>query len=395
MKILLYGLNINPPWIEGIRNSVWNLAKNLKRENNTVYILTKGLLKDKKINNIKGINFIKIPVARSNSYNEGSLSFFIKSFREIRKITNRYKIDIVHGHSSYPLIGIAEKFSDASKIFTLYSKLNTTSKNLEYNIFMKYFLSIAKSGFTAKILSKSVNKVICLTKGIYDTLPEKVKEKSSVIPLGVDVNRFNPSLTGEYFKKKNHVENKKLIFMVGDITPWKGSENFILAAKRIIKQKKNVKFFLFSKGTYEYEKRRLLKIKGLLKEMDLQKYFTILGRYKEIENVYAASDISVFPYLDAFALMSIPLSLLENMALGKPVIATRVGDINNIITNGDNGFLVSPGSVDELAEKILYLLDNENEAKRISFNARKTVEINYSWDNISKKYLSLYSSLLA
>lgn len=393
MNILFYGLNLNPPWVEGLRNTVRELARTLKSKNNMVYILTKGAIDEPREEEIDGIRFLRIPVAKSHAYNESSLKFIIKSANEIRHIVKKYDIDIVHGHSSYPLIGTVEKFAGSLSLFTLYSKLGSRSRVLEYNSITNYLLSVAKSKLLSLFLKGAVDHIICISPSIYETLPTTIRSMASIIPLGVNTARFNPSRKGDDLRNELGVEDEKLIFMIGDVTPWKGSEVFIEAAKRVVSIREDVKFVIFTKGTYEFERERLTKLKKIIKAYDLTERFYFIGVREKIENVYAAADVAVFPYLETFALMSIPLSLLELMALGKPIIATRVGDINYAIRHGVDGILVEPGSVKEIARNIIFLLDHEDTARMLGSNAWKRAKSSFSWKKVSDSYISLYRKL--
>ncbi len=85
----------------------------------------------------------------------------------------------------------------------------------------------------------------------------------------------------------------------------------------------------------------------------------------------------------------LPIALLEAMSMGKPIIATKVGGIPEVIENGKNGILVDT-DVDEITEKIEYLLENKVFRKRLAKNAKKTVEENFTWDNSVDKFIKIY-----
>jgi len=102
-----------------------------------------------------------------------------------------------------------------------------------------------------------------------------------------------------------------------------------------------------------------------------------------------ASDIFVLPSLsESFGIVNI-----EAMASGLPIIATKVGGIPEIIKDGENGFLVEPKNPEQIAERILYLLSNNNIRRSISFNNKEKAK-NYSWDLIVNKLIAVYSLCL-
>jgi len=92
-----------------------------------------------------------------------------------------------------------------------------------------------------------------------------------------------------------------------------------------------------------------------------------------------------------------PLTVLEAMASQLPIIATRVAGTSELIVHNETGLLVEPGNVHQLADAILFLSNSPEFAEKIGKNARKFIERNYkqeySWDAVTRKYLSLYKSL--
>ena len=108
--------------------------------------------------------------------------------------------------------------------------------------------------------------------------------------------------------------------------------------------------------------------------------------------MYQLSDVVVLPYRSMFSFMSTPLSLLEAMSAGRPVVASRVGDMPSIVEDGVNGLLFDAGNTGQLASKILYLLNNPDRASRLGEAAMRSAR-EYDWSNIVERYVKLYSSL--
>lgn len=89
----------------------------------------------------------------------------------------------------------------------------------------------------------------------------------------------------------------------------------------------------------------------------------------------------------------LPTVLLEAMAVGTPVIATRVGGIPHVLTDGENGILVQPRNTAAIRESILQLKKDEKLRKRLVDNARRLVEMEYSWRTVAPQYSKLYRQL--
>jgi Glycosyltransferase len=90
--------------------------------------------------------------------------------------------------------------------------------------------------------------------------------------------------------------------------------------------------------------------------------------------------------------MSTPLSLLEAMSAGRPIVASRVGDMPSIVREGGNGLLFDAGNTAQLASKILYILNNKGIAKRLGEEAMRSAEA-YDWSKVVQSYIELYSKL--
>jgi glycosyltransferase involved in cell wall biosynthesis len=104
------------------------------------------------------------------------------------------------------------------------------------------------------------------------------------------------------------------------------------------------------------------------------------------------------PALDIFCLPSLtegtPMSLLEAMACGIPVVASAVGGVPDVIQSGKNGILVSPGKPEELKEAIVHLLENKSLQKNLSQEAQITIKMNYNIEHWAKRIEEQYDILL-
>ncbi len=108
---------------------------------------------------------------------------------------------------------------------------------------------------------------------------------------------------------------------------------------------------------------------------------------EEALKVVRGSDVFVLPS----RYEGLSTSLLEAMACGIPVVATRVGGNSELIVDGENGFLVEPDDPEDLADKISLILSDENLARRLGSAGRRIVEDAYSWDVVIQRYLRIYS----
>lgn len=172
------------------------------------------------------------------------------------------------------------------------------------------------------------------------------------------------------------------ILTVGYLLKRKGIQFLIKAMPNIIREIKNVKLEIVGDGPL---KKELMK---LAKNMFLEEYITFRGYIprSELQKIYADCDVYVQPSLsEAF-----PSAVREAMAIGRPVVVTRVGYAEEVIKNGKNGYLVPPGNSEALSQAIIRLLTNEKLRIEMGMKAKRYVENKLSWDSAIKQWYEVY-----
>jgi glycosyltransferase involved in cell wall biosynthesis len=157
-------------------------------------------------------------------------------------------------------------------------------------------------------------------------------------------------------------------------------------AKIVCDEYPDVRFLICGKGPF-YEK-----LEKAVYSQNMQKQVKLLGYVKRnvLIRLYQNATVHVVPS----HYEGLPTVILEAMSCGLPVVATNVCGNKEVISNGENGFLVPPKSPKLLAEAILNLLGNVSLRNRIGRAARKTIEERYTWDQITDNVLSCYSHVL-
>ena len=110
------------------------------------------------------------------------------------------------------------------------------------------------------------------------------------------------------------------------------------------------------------------------------------GRVENVEDYLRAADIFVLPSTTE----GMSVALLEAMAVGLPVVASRVSGTVDVIKHGENGLLFEPGDVEGLADCITSLIESPNQRAELASQARKTVEQHFSLDRAADRYVALY-----
>jgi glycosyltransferase involved in cell wall biosynthesis len=226
----------------------------------------------------------------------------------------------------------------------------------------------------AEALVFDSRKTLRLYEGLYpDLLKGKILE---VIPPGVETEIFKyaPPVKKDYFE----------IMTAGYLLRRKGVQYLIEAMPLILREFKDVKLRIVGDGPYKDELVRLAK------RLSLEDHVIFQGRITREETVkyYHLSDVFVLP-----ALSTTSSVFLEAQACGRPVIGTTAGFIPELIADGRTGFIVAKGCVEELKEKIVLLLSDEELRLRMGANARRWIEENFAWNKIATMWYSTYSKL--
>ena len=175
--------------------------------------------------------------------------------------------------------------------------------------------------------------------------------------------------------------DKLIISMIGRINPGKGQLFFLEMAQAILRTYPHVHFVLVGDPFPGYESIQE-EIQTVINREELQKSVTDLGFRKDIPKILAATDIFVLPSIlpDSF-----PTVILEAMASGLPVVATRSGGAEEMVTEGETGFLIPIGDIEKGKLAIQKLIESEALRKEMGSNGRKKVLQEYSFEQFKEK----------
>jgi glycosyltransferase involved in cell wall biosynthesis len=243
----------------------------------------------------------------------------------------------------------------------------------------------AKGNGLSKFLIREImnlsDKVVVLSPSWKTYMAKLVtQDKIVVIANFVDFSAFN-----KVARKKSYDNNVTVLFVGGFAAKAKGLYDFIDAASLVNESTSNVFFVLLAcsdvKGLAA-----LCKDKGIASNTKIKGYLQGAEKIR----VFANSDIFVLPsYAEGF-----PITMLEAMAAGLPVIASSVGAIPDVIEAGKNGFLIKAGDHDTLAEKMCILVSDKNLRNKMAENNVDLISKNYDKQIVLKKLSSEYDKVL-
>ena len=217
----------------------------------------------------------------------------------------------------------------------------------------------------------------------YDAAPEAI----SIIPCGVNLDLFRP-IQRETARCHLGLNGESIIVFVGRIIPLKGIDS-MLKAMTYLEGKQGIKFVVI--GGDDHSQAEMQRLKNLSRTLRIDESVIFLGSVKQetLPFFYSAADLCVVPsYYESFGLV-----VLESLACGTPVVATKVGCAESVIRYGETGYVVTDNDPGSLADKISRLLSTPNGNPDFVHSVRASVA-KYSWSNISEAILEEYRSIL-
>ena len=240
-------------------------------------------------------------------------------------------------------------------------------------------------GWTARFADRliAVSEDVRRFHATYTGVPE---EKFVTIENGVDIHRFAGfESAGQAVRKELEFDNAAVVFgIVGRLTPPKDHSTFLKAAALILQKAPQARFLIVGEGPLRED----LQLQA--QEFGLGNTLVFIGLRNDIPAVLAALDVLVFSSLWE----GLPVSLLEGMAAARPVVATTVGGIPEVVLPDKSAFLVPAGDAVALAEACLRLVSDSTTRRSMGQAGLARVVAHYSIDAMVDRTAALYAKLL-
>ena len=350
------------PKIGGITTHIEGLAKALEERGHEVVIITKKAKFDDRQH---GLNVIRV-----NSFFNTSRVLDIPQISELEKKIKKFKPDIIHGHHAFSPISLLSIV--IGKKLGIKTVLTNHSIQLLHD-FDYLWKPTSYVLFPYKEYINNTDRIIAVSHAAAKFISHFTSKKIEIIGNGINVNEFSPEV--------KTFDGKSVLF-VGRFTYRKGIHILLEAFQKVKREVENAHLTLVGNGYFS----SILNL--LIKTLNLGKNVSIVGQVKKekLIEIYQNSHVFVLPslYGESFGIV-----LLEAMASKTPVIASDDGGIKEIIKDKKTGLIVKKGDVEELSEKIVELLLDQNLSKKISTTAFREVK-KYDWKKIVKRIEAVY-----
>jgi len=216
-------------------------------------------------------------------------------------------------------------------------------------------------------------------------------KKIVVNPNGADTDVFQPGSGGCEVRRKLGIENKTVIGFIGTFGPWHGAK-VLAEAARSLSPDLDCHFLFIGDGEERPQTESIIRAAGV------SATFTGRVSHREVPAHLDACDILVSPQVpstDGSEFFGSPTKLFEYMAMAKPIVASRLGQIAEVIADNQSGLLVEPGDASTLARAIERLAQDEDLRSRLGAAARQRVIDRYTWKHNAARVFEGASTITA
>ncbi|PWR71772.1 GT4 family glycosyltransferase PelF [Methanospirillum stamsii] len=359
MKIVIIVTYFLPQRLAGAELASYNLAKHLTRLGHDVHIITTHDPGLPYFHMMEGIYVHRIPYSKFKIV--GTLSFCLAIFQTINKI--KPSIIQVQGIG----VGFISPLILKKLLKIPYIVCGRGSDVYLPNIYTKII---------SKMILQNADAIVALTDNMRQKMNEILDREIYIIPNGIDLNSFHAISPYSMLEK-----DKINIIFIGRLHPVKGIQYLIKAIKQVHEKIPQVRLVLIGEG----EQRKSLE--DLVERLGIEDCVIFFGSIpnNRIPDILNRADIFTLSSLSE----GFPTVILEAMACGIPIVASRVGGIPDIMQNGVNGYLVEPKNPDDIAKKILDLLQHDDLRQEISQNNKTHVKV-YGWEKIALRFENIF-----
>ena len=315
------------------------------------------------------------------------MDYHFKVVKRFRKCLRNIRVGLIYQrHSIFNASGVV-----LSHIFNvpLILEVNNSEvwakKNWSRLIFEKLATKIEKFAFENSDLISVVSEV---TKEQIVSLGAD-ENKIVVNPNGVNPEKFSPEISGKSIREQLKLDDFYVVGFIGTFTRWHGVETLFDAAIEVLSNSDKIKFLLIGDGNLKSHLELKTEQLGLKDKI----IFTGIIPHEKAPEYLAACDVLISPHLgfeSGERFFGSPTKLFEYMAMGKPIIASELEQIGQIIRNEINGLLFKPGDVKELSNLILRLFNDSELSSRLGKKAREDVIKNYTWTKNAMRVLEKF-----
>jgi glycosyltransferase involved in cell wall biosynthesis len=205
----------------------------------------------------------------------------------------------------------------------------------------------------------------------------------------VDPQRFAAADNGAAIRTQLQLDGKRVIGFVGSLKPWHGTETLCKAFHALHAAAPHTHLLIIGDGP---ERETL---EEYIRSNNIKYAATFTGNvsYDSIPAYISAMDITVAPYNPSENFYYSPIKIFEYMIMGKPIVAGRIGQVEEVITDGETGLLFEPGNIAQLTAALAQLTTDVQLCHGLGARARAWVQQERTWDNNARRVIDIARAL--
>jgi 1,2-diacylglycerol 3-alpha-glucosyltransferase len=374
MKIAIFS-DTFPPQTNGVANVAYQSAKNLSNRGHKVIVFTvaKKFFAGPINSRWDKFEVIALPSIPAMAYSAERFHIpFSATYYRLKK----FNPDIIHTHTPFGAGWMAVRSAKMLK------------KNLvgTHHTFYDHYLKHVKMDYQwAKKLSWKLtvkyynhcNLILSPTQSLADTLKDAgLKKPVDIIPNSIDTSFFKPAVdtkSKEKIKANFGINGKSLVYL-GRVSYEKNIEQIVKAFGLTLKKMPNLKLMIIGDGPERENLEKLTEVLGIKNEV----IFTGFLYGEDLVAALQANDV----FLTASKSENMPLSVIEAMAAGMPIVSVKELGLAEIVKEHVNGFFTKTDDPGDMAQKIINIISDQDVMKKFS-EASRTLSLEYSKDNIT------------
>ena len=377
MKILMLTWEYPPRIVGGIARVVHDLSKRLIKDGHEVTVITykEGDLPE--YENDKGVEVYRVEnyMIHPNSFIDWTLQLNFNMVAKATELINKNgKFDVIHAHDW--LVAYAAKTLKNSYNIPIVATIHATEAGRNSGIHdeTQRYINDTEWMLTYEATEVIVNSNYM--KGEIQRLFGLPFEKINVVANGVNLNKFSGIDRDYSFRRRYAMDNEKIILFMGRLVYEKGIQNLIAAMPKVLAGYHDAKLVIAGKGGMIDELREQANALGLGNKI----YFAGYLGGKDVEKMYKAADISVFPSTyEPFGIVA-----LEGMLAERPIVVSDAGGLGEIVEHRETGMKSYCGNPNSIADSILELLYNPELYANVVKKAKAKVKNNFNWAKIAQ-----------
>ena len=377
MKILMLTWEYPPRVVGGIARVVYDLSRTLLKDGHDVTVVTYKEGDAPYFEDDKGVKVYRVDnyMIHPNNFIDWIMQL---NFNLIAKaselISQEGAFDVIHAHDW--LVAYAAKTLKNSYNIPIVSTIHATEAGRNSGIHDETQRYINDTEWMLTYESSEVIVNSNYMKNELQRLFGLPFEKINVVPNGVNLNLFAGIERDYNFRRKYALDNEKIILFMGRLVYEKGIQHLIAAMPKILQGYHDAKLVIAGKGGMLDELRAQVDALGISQKVCFAGYLN----GKEVQKMYKAADISVFPSTyEPFGIVALEAMLSEN-----PVVVSDIGGLNEIVQHRENGMKTYCGNPNSIADSILELLYDHKLCADITKKAKNKVRNEYNWSKIAQ-----------